>query len=431
MKKMRIVFPVLLLVCAGIVMTGCPSETDPVKKVESPDLVFKGGKYQFKFDTPKIEHGKEYEVILTLIDYDEDFDGSQLGGKICYKMDLDDTSEEAKVLSGWKNPVPGQVSKNVTTYTWTFKAGEKNNDDIDPEVDATTPSGGKQFFGFEAQTSAWKPYGSNVSFGIKGGFEVKPKETVSEWTSEGTVTLGSEDGTAGKGTLSSADSAKIRDLPAGSKIAITVTVTVNAAGAGSNEPGWGVGSVGGWETTNSVPINIPGSASAGELTFTYEIEVSAIKAVFPTGDISINLYNGATASKLELFKPANAAPTTWVSEGTVTLGNVDDTVGKGELNAADMAKIRALPANSKIVLTVNATVGENPGPGWGVGTIGTWVSEDSLKINIPGNAANGPIEFTVEFKISDVLAIVGASGNIAINVWGCTVTKAELFKPGP
>jgi hypothetical protein len=435
MKRFLSVFPVLLILCAGMVMMGCPSEATPGHKVDNPDMVFKGGKYQYSFETPKIEHGKEYEVILTIDDYDADFVGSQFGGKICYKMDLDDDEEEAKVLSGWSNPSPRQHSKNVKTYKWTFKAGEKNDDGVDPETDSTTPDGGKQFFHFEAQTSDWKPYGSKVSFGIKGGFEVKAKESVSEWTSEGEVTLGNADGVAGKGTFTDADMTKINALPAESEIRITVVgTTVGAVGSGSNEPGWGVGSIGGWTSTGDnidcVVINIPKNAPAGDnYTFIAAIKISDIRTVFPNGAFSINIWNG-TVTKAELFKPANAAPTTWESAGEVTLGNADGVAGKGELSSTDMTKIRALPANSKIVLTVNATVSADPGPGWGVGSIGTWTSGESIEIKIPNNAANGAIEFTVEVKISDVLAIVGASGNIAINLWKCTVTKAELFKPG-
>jgi len=432
MKKFLSVFPVLLILCAGIIMMSCPSDPKPGYKVDNPDMEFKGGKFQYDFDTPKIEHGKEYEVILTVEDCDADFVGSQLGGKICYKMDLDDDTEEAKILSGWTNPIPRQHSKNVTTYTWTFKAGEKNSDSLEPETDATTPNGGKQFFHFEAQTSAYKPYSSKVNFGIKGGFEVKVKETIDDWTSEGTVTLGNADSTAGKGTLSPTDSEKIRNLPAGSKIVITVTVTVNAAGSSSNEPGWGVGSVGGWNTTDSVSINIPGTASAGELTFDCEIEVSAIKTVFPTGDISINLYNGATASKLELFRPTNAAPTTWESAGTVTLGNAEGVAGKGTFSDADMTKISGLPANSKIAITVHTTVSADPAPGWGVATIGGWSSDgsDNVSITIPSGAPNGDYTFTVDIKISDIRAKLPTDA-FSINCWGVTtVTKAELFKPG-
>jgi len=432
MKKTRFVFPVLFLVCAGIVMMGCSSDPDPGDIIEDPDMVFKGGKYEYQFDTPKIEHGKEYEVILTVEDCDEDFIGSQLGGKICYKKNMNDDNEEAKVLSGWANPVPGKVTKKEGIYKWTFIAGEKNQDSIDPEDNATTPADGKQFFHFEAQTSDWKPYPADIEFGIKGKFEVKFKETISDWTSEGKVTLGNLDNIVGKGTLSAEDSAKIRDMPEQSKIVITVTVEVKAAGSGSNEPGWGVGGIGGWEDGEWVGINIPVNADAGSLTFDCEIEIADILTVWPTGDISINLYNGATASKAELFKPANAAPTTWESAGTVTLGNTDDAAGKGTFSNDDMTKIDALPPNSKIAITVHTTVSENPAPGWGVATIGGWSSDnsDNVSIKIPGNAPNGDYTFTVEIKISDIRAVL-PTGAFSINLWGVTtVTKAELFKPG-
>ena len=440
MKKFKFILPVMFLVSIGLVLLACASDPDdPPPPIEDFDIEFKGGKYDHVFETPKIEDGKTYEVILTIEKCDDRFIGSQLGGKICYS----DEADNEYVLSGWSNPVPAAVS-SAKTYKWTFKAGEKNSDSLDPVSPATTPAGGKQYFHFEAQTSDWKPYGPNDNFRIKGGFVVNAKEVPSEWTSEGTVTLGNADGIAGKGTLSSTDSAQIRDLPAGSKIVITVTVNVNAAGAGSNEPGWGVGSVGGWTTSDSVSINIPGSASAGELTFDCEIEVSDIETVFPTGDISINLYNGATASKLELFRPTNAVSTTWVSAGEVTLGNADGVAGKGTFSDADMAIIDSLPANSKIRIDVEGVnVGEvgsgSSEPGWGVGSIGGWVSKkdpedpdapdvDSVAINIPGNTTPGEDRsFTVEIKISDIRAAF-PSGSISINIWNGIVTKAELFK---
>ena len=106
MKKTRFVFPVLLLVCAGIyIMISCSSDPDPGDIIENPDIVFKGGKCDYKFETPRIVHGKKYEVILTIEACDEGFIGSQLGGNICYKMNMEDDAEEAKVLSGWSNPV--------------------------------------------------------------------------------------------------------------------------------------------------------------------------------------------------------------------------------------------------------------------------------------------------------------------------------------
>lgn len=434
MKKKRIVFPVLILICAGmVVMTGCPSDPEPETPISDYNMVFEAGIYNYPFTTPQIEDGKKYEVILTIENCDDVFIGSQLGGKICYK----DADDNEYVLSGWSNPTPGVVS-SAKTYKWTFTAGQKNKDDVVPVSPATTPSDGRQFFHFEAQTSDWKPYGPNDNFRIKGGFVVQPKQVNDDWTSAGTVTLGNEDGIIGKGTLSAADSAKIRDMPAGSKIVITVTANVGAVGSGSNEPGWGVGSVGGWAQNNadSIEIKIPGGTPAGEKTFDFTIEISAIKSVFPAGNIGVNLWNDTTASKLELFRPANAAPTTWVSAGDVTLGNADGVPGKGTFSDADMTKINGLPANSKIAITVSTVCNNEsdsgPKPGWGVASIGGWSSDnsDNVSIVIPPNTASGPCTFTVEIKISDIRAKL-PTGAFSINAWGdTTITKAELFKPG-
>jgi len=98
--------------------------SDPTPPISDYDLVLKGGKYQLNFDDPKIVHNHEYQVIFTIEDCDPAFVGSKLGGKICYKMDLN--SDDEKVLSGWAIAVPPTVSKEVKTYTWTFKAGASN-----------------------------------------------------------------------------------------------------------------------------------------------------------------------------------------------------------------------------------------------------------------------------------------------------------------
>jgi len=434
MKKISIVFPVLLLVCTGILITGCPSDPEPGKTVTEPDMVFVDGKYQFRFDTPRIEHGKTYEVILTIDNCDEDFIGSRLGGKICYKMDL--TSNDEKVLSGWSRPVPDTVAANIHTYKWTFKAGDKNSDSVDPETNATTPSGGMQYFAFTAQqNSDWNDYpsGKGYNFNINGKFEIKEKEVVSDWTKVGEITLGNADSIQGKGELSSEAMTAIRDMPAGSKITLTVSVTV------SNDPGpgYGIGTVGA-DWSGGIGINVPNNAATGPLTFTVDIEISAILEIVSSGNIIINIWN-CTITKAELFRPTNAAPNTWVSAGTVTLGNADGTAGKGTFNETDMAIINALPANSKIAITTaGVTVGAvgsgSNEPGWGVGSIGGWVSYgdnvDSVPISIPsGTEAGDNRSFTVEIKISDIRAVF-PNGAFSINIWNGTVTKAELFKPG-
>jgi hypothetical protein len=303
-----VVFSAILLVCAGMVMVGCPSDVDPPVTISDYDLILYGGKYQFKFETPLIEQGKEYEVIFTINNCDEDFNGSRMGGKICYKTDINDDSEGAeKVLSGWDYCVPAIVNviDGIRRYKWTFKAGEKNQDGVTIENPATTPEGAVQYFSLTAQDGAWHNYDSDFNFKIKGGFEVISRETITNWVSEGVVTLGNEEGIAGKGALTEADMAKIRALPPRSEIRITVNVEVNS----TNQPGYGVCSVGGWDDNNSLSIQIPKTINGqpppnGPLTFTINIEIADLLGLQPEGwAIAINPYNGATVTKAELFRP--------------------------------------------------------------------------------------------------------------------------------
>ena len=295
MKKMKVVFPVLILICAGmVVMTGCPSDPEP--PISDFDIVLKGGKYQYLFDTPQIEDGKEYEVIFTIENCDEGFVGSHLGGKICYKMDLN--SDDEFILSGWSNSVPDAVSKSVKTYTWTFKAGEKNSDSLVPVSPATTPSGGKQYFSLTAQTPSWDNYTSNDNFNIKGGFKVKAVDTITNWVSTGTLVLGNTDDIAGKGELAATEVAKIRAMPANSKITLTVHVTVGGAAA----PGYGVAAVG-KDWSGGINITVPGDATEGEtIDFEVDIKISNLLDII-TDSVVINVYNGATITEAELFKP--------------------------------------------------------------------------------------------------------------------------------
>ncbi|MDR2701640.1 MAG: hypothetical protein LBB72_04335 [Spirochaetaceae bacterium] len=304
MKKMKVVFPVLFLLLAGLVMTNCTS--DPPPPIDDFDFELKGGKYQFVFDTPKIEHGKTYEVIFTIENCDEGLIGSHLGGKICYKMDLDSEDEDDKLLSGWLNSVPNTVSKNVKTYKWTFEAGKRNEDSLTPETDATTPEGGKQYFSLTAQDASWHDYSPTDNFKVKGGFTVNEKKVITDWESEGEVTLSNEEtANPGKGNLTDEDMAKIRALPAGSIIELTITVTVKATAEGGAGPqaGWGVGQIGTWTQDEGVSINVPGDAEEGEITFTVRIEIADILEFVGDDNIALNLWDDAKCTKAELFKP--------------------------------------------------------------------------------------------------------------------------------
>jgi hypothetical protein len=295
MKKISIVFLVLLLVCAGMAIMSCPS--DPIPPLKDPDIEIKGGKFQFdlnKPNDPRIEDGKEYQIIFTIEDCDPSFIDIRLGGKICYKMDLD--SEDEKILSGWDYAVPPMVNASIKEYVWTFKAGAANKDDKPIADPATTPENGKQYFSFTAQ-KGWND--SKNDFNVKGKFEIKSREIISEWESAGTVTLGSGDG---HGTLSADDMAKILALPPRSKIKFTIEVNVNLTG--STKPGNGICGIGGWHDNDSLSIAVPAGTSAGEQTFTAELEIADILRCQPAGAaINVNPYNGAKVTNAELFKP--------------------------------------------------------------------------------------------------------------------------------
>jgi hypothetical protein len=298
MKKLWLLLPVVFLAMGGLLIVGCASDPDEGTKVD-PELVLNGGKFQYTFDDPKIVHGEEYEVIFTINDCDESFLGSYLGGKICYKMDMDGNDE--KVLSGWLNSTPNKVSKTIKTYKWTFKAGDQHDDNVTIEDPATTPDGGKQYFSLTAQDSSWNDYSAGASFGVKGNIVVKVKEAIN-YVSAGTITLGNEESIAGKGELSAEDMTTIRALPAESILRLTVTVTPVS---GSAQPGWGVGTVGkGWGETDVEKILIPDTAVIGtEITFIAEFDIATILAYVGSDNIVINPYNGAIVNKAELFKP--------------------------------------------------------------------------------------------------------------------------------
>jgi len=298
MKKISIALLVLSLVCAGMVIVSCPS--DPVPPIDDFNIELKGGKFQYDFTTPPIENGKEYQIIFTIEDCDGAFitNNSRLGGKICYKMDLNDDDE--KVLSGWNYAVPPIVSKDIKEYVWTFKAGESNkeSDNVVIENPATTPAGGKQYFSFTAQ-KGWDDYGPNDDFRVKGSFAIRSRETIANWESAGTVTLAAGDG---KGALGADDMEKIRALPPRSKIRFTVNVNVNLSG--NTRPGYGICGIGGWYDYNSMSITVPAGTPAGDQTFTVEFEIADLLRLQTAGAaININPYNGAKVTNAELFQP--------------------------------------------------------------------------------------------------------------------------------
>jgi len=290
-----------LVLAAGFAVIGCPSDPDEGNKIEDGEdvMTFAGGKYQYEFDNVKIEEGKEYEVILSITDCDTSFVGSYLGGKIIYKI-----GEAESVLSGWLNSAPLEVAQGPKEYQWVFKAGDKNSDSQNIASPATTPDGATQYFSLTAQNAEWSEYPAGTDFNVKGKFEVKSRESISEWVQVLELTLGNEDSTAGKGAISDAQMTTIRStVEAEPRSIIRFTVHVPNVGAGGASIGYGVCGVGDWST--GISIAVPSDAVNGQsITFTKDLEVSAILATLQPGyQIAINPYNTATVTKAVLMKP--------------------------------------------------------------------------------------------------------------------------------
>jgi hypothetical protein len=296
MKRLLTVALLIALAAAGaLLMAGCPSEADTGKTVEG-NILLKDGQYQHNFATPAFQHGKTYEVILTVEECDEALWGGYWGGKICYKVG----GGEEKILSGWARPVPSGISETVHEYKWTFTAGAANDDDKPIENPATLPSGATQYFALTAQDNEWHNFPAGRNFNVKGEINVIEKEELS-YVSDGVLTLGTMDGLAGKGQWSNANSQRVLALPNNAKITFTISVTVNSDDA---KPGNGVGAMGSnW--SGPIDFTIPGDAPMGPYTFTKDVEISALKVVLGTSTtIIINLYNGASITRAEIWIPA-------------------------------------------------------------------------------------------------------------------------------
>ncbi|MDR2730369.1 MAG: hypothetical protein LBB81_05660 [Treponema sp.] len=304
MKKSWTIALLIALAVAGTLLMGCsPSEADTGKELEDYDFELKGGKYQYVFTTPKVEDGKIYTITLTIDDCSESLSssGGHFGGKICYKMDMASTTEEDKVLSGWRNPNPDTISASPRSYVWTFEAGNQHSDDKPVVSPATTPDGATQYFDLTAQTSSWGPWEASANFKIKGKITITTKEVITNWDRVGELTLAGLDST-GKGELSAADVASILALPENGKLKVYFSVIVNDSDA---QPGYGVGSIG--ANWGGVKIEIPGSAEKKPepQDFTQDISMEdLISELAGATTITFNPYNGASITKVELFKPA-------------------------------------------------------------------------------------------------------------------------------
>jgi hypothetical protein len=320
MKKFWIIFLVLLLVCAGVIMTSCsPSEPDtvsPSPRIEDVDYLLKDGKITISLSSISVTNNGEYDVILDIAELDDDLLGCHFKGSLFYVSD-----GTRYLLSGALDAFPNVVAQFPRKYRWTFKAGEFGEDGNAESAakggytlptDGNVPNGAKLEFLLTAMTPKWKYFGDNdaesynfipeksgssatakteaidykksgIECGIKEGsplvFRAKPDVTL---VAGDTVLSngGSDKNDTGHGNIEEAEWEKVKNAPTDSILRFNCTVKVGAVGSNSREPGWGFGGVGGnvngefpkvREQNQELTLVIPKGMSAGDQTFNIDI----------------------------------------------------------------------------------------------------------------------------------------------------------------
>ena len=185
MKKIRGVFPVLLLACAGIVIMSCPSEPEPGETIKDPDIILKMLSEPAQHKEPVknllFVEGKTYEVTLAVSSLDETLVGGFFGGVLLYEPG---NGAAAVRVSAWSHSGTGAIVNGARNYKWDFVA----------TASAPSEMQNMQYFELIAQNSSYKNYKEDDVFGIKGSISVKEKGAVdpNNYTvTEVTVTPGS------------------------------------------------------------------------------------------------------------------------------------------------------------------------------------------------------------------------------------------------
>jgi len=351
MKKIRNfmwIFSAVLLVCAGMAMVGCPSDTDPEPPppdpLENPDFLFTNGVLENKFSNITIENNKEYVVTIDVDVLDARLPGSHFQGQLFY------TDAEAKdfLIAASQNSVPQNIAKNGKKYRITFKAGNLTSgsdpetgtpdygewdkttaipaDAVKVRLTAKTPN----WYSFGIPFSSQEPnpdnkkddwdfdcYEPGITFGFNGTITIDPKPATPT-TSGGTVAINEPDGTTGKGNITGDEFIKLKEAPEGSilKVDCTANVVTSDGGGTSARPGWGIAEFGTAMDADkvrgqnpNVGITIPrtwnGSTVGANSNFSFYVEIliDDILAASEEWWTFLNVYNGGKITKLEIFKP--------------------------------------------------------------------------------------------------------------------------------
>jgi hypothetical protein len=307
--KRLLVLPAALLVLAGLVLTGCPTEADPPKPLEDADFVLtadgtNGAQYEYEIKGLTLTEGKEYEAVLTVTEIAEGLVNGHIAGQVAYKdsRTLEEGAEEPAdwidwgEVGAWANGTPDTLAAGAKTYKWTFTASK------------TTPTSGhvKQVFQLTAQDSSWKGDGfpAGTTFGIKGSITFSEKAPVSYGApQEITIDTSIDDGdpATGKGNIQGDECTKVKNAAPGSILKFYITCDLSDDGP---KGGWGIGGVGNGGTP--APINVPADAEIKTGSqFVVTVEVAAVLETLadPTDNwLFVNIWNGAI-TKVELLQP--------------------------------------------------------------------------------------------------------------------------------
>jgi hypothetical protein len=352
MKKWMIV-PVFLLAISGLLFIACPSEPESApERLKGDDLirVDASGVIKYEFNDITVEEGKTYEVIIDVEDIDYELQGCHFQAQLLYTLNGVDY-----LLAGSQNALPTVIADFGKKYRASLTAGayigEENEATTAKQekgkykipIPATTPAGATQFLRITVKTPNWYVmglpwseqevkeenakdnwdvdyYGGGAELAsFKGEITVRVKPKFSYIPGDIVTVANAE--TNMKGNIEDEEFQKLLDAPENAvlRVSCSAKIGVGSAGGTQAEPGWAIAEFGVPSEYKirgqniSTPVLIPRFWNGATIDntpnpafeFYADILISDILAdAFADGDTSLvffNVYNGATATKLQIY----------------------------------------------------------------------------------------------------------------------------------
>ena len=285
---------IIILVMAGILALGCPSEPDPPITVSSPNWQFMGGNCEIDITDFSIKKDFQYEVSLK-VEVDEWIWNQGLTGTL-YGVPEGET-EEGRLSSGIR-PSPGSFQEGINEYSWVFKAW----DNAEPLE--------RQYFLIEIRNLA-----PTSVYGMKGSFVAD--EVDSFWDdfeymglidTVGT-TAGGMNAQIGRGNIEGAELSKLESAKPGSYLEFTIE-GCTASWKTSLDPGEEQATWGKIGLTSSsggeYPCVVPdGYVAVGRFKCRISIDDILSRVIRPANQspyLFVNPYNGSIITKCVLWE---------------------------------------------------------------------------------------------------------------------------------